>query len=320
MNEVGNNNGDSFLNRCFEGTPFFDVLFEARTRVAIFGWVEPYPLLILSLVLLMILPSVFTHTTSLAKIARIYNATRLGIMSIFHQICYGYSIAKSLNIMVLQATPCVHAFVFDGRIALLQFPSALILSGALFAFTVMRFVGFTSLLSKLLITVFLLAVSLAEVGVHESSFLQAICAVLLGYLLHYVTLRIPFRFVHIENVVLALFALAAWGLRVVHGWEPFKSFSELFFTWVVIAIDEVILFRHHVTRGGFHTIGRPLDISWVVSVAHAESTRLLNNEEGDFRRHCESDMVTSVAAFVGIFLGVLIRKVMTPVGFFAEAS
>jgi hypothetical protein len=320
MDNAGNNNGDSILNRCYERQPFFDALLNGNSRVALFGWMETYPLLVLSLLLLMILPSIFTRATSLAKIARIYNATRLGLMSIFHQICYSYSVAKPISIMVFQGTPCVHAASFDNRASLLQFPSTILMPGALFAFTLARFIGVTSLLSKLLITLFLLAISVTEVGIHESSFFQAACAIVLGYVCHFATMRVPFRFLHIENAVLTVVAAAAFGAGIAHGWTPFKAFSELFFTWIVIGIDEVIVIRHHLTRGGFHTIERPLDISWVVSIAHAESTRLLNNEEEDFPRHCESDMVTSVAAFAAIFVGVLVRRVMAPLVFFKAAS
>jgi hypothetical protein len=88
----------------------------------------------------------------------------------------------------------------------------------------------------------------------------------------------------------------------------------------VIIIDEFILCRHHVTRKGFKRIERPADISWVAEVAHAESIRLLNSEEeANFPRNCKSDLVTSVYAFVGVFIGVLVRMLLQPV-FFAVAS
>jgi hypothetical protein len=83
---VGNNVGDLFLNKCYETVHFFDVLSEAHSRLALFGWSESYPLLILLLVLLIILPSIFASTTSRLKISRIYDVTRLGLMSILHQV------------------------------------------------------------------------------------------------------------------------------------------------------------------------------------------------------------------------------------------
>jgi hypothetical protein len=128
-------------------------------------------------------------------------------------------------------------------------------------------------------------------------------------------MRIPFRFVHAENAVLILLGFAGWGAAVAQGYTTSGALNRVWFSWIIILIDEVILVRHHLTRNGFTTIERPLDISWVVE-GHGESIRLLHGEEEEnFAAHCRSDIVTSVAAFVGLFLGVLLRKIMRPLFF-----
>jgi hypothetical protein len=93
---VANNVGDSFLNKCYEKSPFFADLLVGLSLPAVFGWTESYPLIILLLVLLIILPSIFTRTSSFLKISRIYDTSRLGLISVFHQCCYSYSVATPL--------------------------------------------------------------------------------------------------------------------------------------------------------------------------------------------------------------------------------
>jgi hypothetical protein len=83
---VGNRIGDSFLNRCFETN---DVMWNLQlVRIALFGWTEPYPLLVFVLLLLIILPAMFKTEHSFLKIIRIYNSTRLGLISVLHQVAY----------------------------------------------------------------------------------------------------------------------------------------------------------------------------------------------------------------------------------------
>jgi hypothetical protein len=318
LDAVGNAIGDSFLNECFEDSPFFQKLGIARP--AIFGWTESYPLLMFNLLLLIVLPTIFTKQNSPLKLSRIYNLTRLGLMSIFHQICYSYSIAGPLSLMVFQPSPCIHSATFGELHRLLNFPDCVIVAGATFSFALSRFIGWSSLPAKLLVAACLMIVVLTDMGLNEATLLQGTAAVLISYVLHFVSLHIPFRFVHIENAILALIVLAGFLAAHAHGWPWWFSFSETWFWWIVIIIDELILWRHHVTRNGFKTIERPADISWVTEVAHGESIRLLNSEEeANFPRNCRSDLVTSVYAFVGVFVGVLVRMLLQPV-FFASAS
>jgi hypothetical protein len=315
---VANNVGDIFLNRCYETVPFFDTLYRSKTRLALVAWSESWPLLSLVLVVLLILPSIFAKTTSLLKISRIYNLTRLGLMSILHQVSYAYSIVLPLRLMVFQGAPCIHATTFGQVVP--RFPSGPTLVAAVFCFSIARFTGARALRWRLLIVAALIVLSIIEVCERDSTFLQAFCAIPLAYILHFVSIRVPFRFVHVENAVMALFVLGGWGAAVAHGWSLDSSFNQAWFAWVVVLIDEVILARHHFTRKGFRTVERPFDISWVVTEAHAEAMRLFQGEdEKNFGAYCRSDMLTSVAAFSGAFAGVLVRRVVQPI-FFTKTS
>jgi hypothetical protein len=315
---VANNIGDSFLNQCFEKNSFFHDF--SHTRDAVFGWAESYPLLILILVLLIILPSLFTHQKSLLKVSRIYNATRLGMMSLLHEVCFSYSIGGPLRMIVFQPSPCIHSVTFGQFNRLLNFPASVILGGSSFAFGVSYFIGWHSFIAKLLVTACLMVYVIAGIGTNESTFVQGTAAVGIGYILHFINLYVPFKYVHVENAVLAFVGLGGFFAVRAHGWPWSLAFSENWFVWVVILIDELMLWRHHSTRKGFRTIERPADISWVMEEGHVESIRLLNSEEeADLPKNCQSDLVTSVLAFVGVFAGVLIRTILQPV-FFPTAS
>jgi hypothetical protein len=312
--------GSSFLNRCFETVPFFDFLDKADVRTAWFSWSAPYPLVVVVLLVLIILPSIFINTQSLLKIARIYNSTRLGVMFIFHQIAFAYSVAVPLNFIVYQGSPCIHSSTFSLSKSILNFPSSHVISCGAVLFAIAEFMGFNSVIAKVAITLFLAALGIAEAGLNLSSVFQAACAIPLVYILHFIGLRIPFRFRHIENGILALFTLAGMLAGIAHGAPTMSAVQEAWFSWVVIGIDEIILLRHAITRKGFKTIERAGDISWVVERAHAEAVRLLNSEEEtEFPDHCRSDMTTSVLAFAAVFVGVLVRRFLRP-RFFTSAT
>jgi hypothetical protein len=82
-------------------------------RMAVFGWSEPYPLFIFVLLLLIILPGVFKSDRGFLKLCRIYSPTRLGLISILHQVVYLYTLVVALQIFVSQTSPCVHASGFS---------------------------------------------------------------------------------------------------------------------------------------------------------------------------------------------------------------
>ena len=311
---VSNTNGDSWLNMCLETNKFFSSVGVAYTAIS--GWSEPYPLLVLVLIMLIVLPSIFGlgSKSSFMKISRIYNFIRLGTMSILHQIGYSYTFATPLSLFINQGNPCMWGSSFEQGPSLKMFPSPLMTSAAMFSFAVARFSGVRRWISFSIATLFLTLNVILIVASTFNSVFQAVCTIFMSYILHFIHIHIPFKYIHLENVfwcvliiVCALFCIFHEKMSLTETW------FELWFGIVVIIVDEIVLIRYHMTRGGFSSIERPADIYWSVEVPHTESIRLLNSEEEDnFAKNMSSDVQTSTFAFLCFFLCVLLRRVLVP--------
>jgi hypothetical protein len=175
---------------------------------------------------------------------------------------------------------------------------------AFLAFSVVRFTSLPRPVALPVVAVVLGVVLFTELCQTLTTALQGIASVFLAYIVHFVHVHIPFRLVHLENAVLALLCIAATLFKAQDpAWRYRTAFAELWFIGVILAIDEVVLARHHLTRGGFTTIERPADINWAAERDHAETIRLLNREEeANMERSIGSDFVISVFAFIAIFI------------------
>jgi hypothetical protein len=318
---VANAIGDSFLNRCFENIDF--VTHMGHPVDAFFGWLQPYPLLILLIILLMVLPSIFRYgsNNTILKIVRIYNFTRLGVISLFHQGCYSYTIGTPLVLIFAQPTPCVHTDTFGVYTGLYMFPDNLCMSAALFAFSVARYSSVKPIIGIPIATFLLLLFLFSSVVTRQSTVFQTLSSISFSYIVHFAHVHVPFKYIHIENGVWIVFNIGGVVAAIVGlHLDRMQAFLEVWFSFVLIAIDELFLITYQLTRGGFTVIERPADLSWSVAAIHSESVRLLNSEaEAQFVSHILGDTGTSGIAFVIFFLGVLIRLMFSN-AFFPSVS
>ena len=104
--EYKNALGDSFLNRCYKNLKIFS--FFEGSYTAVLGWSEPYTLIVLIIIILIVLPSIFRYSSksSFLKISRLYNSIRLGLMSLLHQVGYSYTIMIPLETIIGSPVPC----------------------------------------------------------------------------------------------------------------------------------------------------------------------------------------------------------------------
>ncbi|EAY12847.1 hypothetical protein TVAG_222010 [Trichomonas vaginalis G3] len=302
---------DSIWNRCLLGNDFiykFGFFF-----TPIFGWSEPYPMAILSLVLLIILPTIF-RIGQFQKASRLYSISRLSILSIFHQISYAYTLIKPMATVIGCNSPC---YLYSTQFKLeYSLPSMLVSSAAFFLYTVTKLSGLSM---KFLIPVWFISLSvlgLFAIAAGFTSVFQFIFTVCFTYIVHMWHQYLPFRYIHYENLVLFIFCLVVfiyygikYGLRLV--------IFQLMFSIFLPIIDEVILIRHHLTRGDFSMIERPLDINFKNDSLNVETIRLLNSEEEEvFYRNIREDMLTSVFCFFIFLIPMFIRSSYMPDNFF----
>ena len=310
--------GDSFLNRCFADSPIFQTINGLYTPLL--GWSEPYPLIFLLLMLLIVLPTIF-RVGAFLKVSRLYNITRLGLLSLFHQISYSYTVMESLCLIFKQPAPCFSDMSALTDVNNYSFPSAIIASSAFLVFTVTKYVGIKIYFAIIIWIVFFSIQSFLAMADNFNTFFQSLVTIFFCYLLHIWHNFLPFKFIHIENAVLFLFSLIIF---IVYAALDLSSFSNLFFTmwfnFLVLIIDEVLLARHHQTRGDFSTIERPGDLKWTIEKEHVETIRLLNSEEEEmFTKNIDVDLNTSLIAFVLFFIGVILRRIVASENFFRSS-
>ena len=307
--------GDSFLNRCFANNEFFQKISGFYTPLL--GWSEPYPLIFLLLMLLIVLPTIF-RVGAFLKVSRLYNITRLGLLSLFHQISYSYTVMESLCLIFKQPAPCFDNMISLSDVNNFSFPSTIISSSAFLIFTVTKYAGIKIYWAVLIWLAFFSVQTFLAIADNFNTFFQIVVTIFFSYLLHKWHTFLPFKFIHIENAVLLVFSLVIF---IVYAVKKLSSFSNLFFTmwfnFLVLIIDEVLLARHHQTRGDFSTIERPGDLKWTIETEHVETIRLLNSEEEEmFTKNIDVDLNTSIIAFVIFFIGVLLRRLVTSENFF----
>lgn len=311
--------GDSFLNQCIKGISIFDVLGPFYTPIL--GWSEPYPLLVLIIIILIVIPSMFKSASksSFLKISRLYNSIRLGLISLLHQVGYSYTIMIPLEQVIGQSGPCVNMGNGNDAEASESF-SASIWSASIFVYQILRLSGSKSPIFYIISFVFIFMVVLFAMCTNFASLFQAIFVILLSYICHSLNLLVPFQYTHIENGVLTLYGII---ISIILGLShPYRNvFNSVWFSFLVIIVDEFLLLRHQLTRNGFPSITTAGEITWATEIQHVESIRLLNSEEEEsFFQNLKNDTVTSVFALIIFYIGVLIRKLVTVGAFFQSVS
>ena len=101
--------GDSLWNRCLYTPNYPKTLADIVSMF--FRWTEPHVLVEICLVILILLPLIFMARSdeSLIKISRLYNISRLSVLTLFHKILYIYLIFIPLAYFIGQPPPCVDA-------------------------------------------------------------------------------------------------------------------------------------------------------------------------------------------------------------------
>lgn len=311
--------GDSFLHKCYSEPIFFQSINDVYT--ALFYWTEPYPLFLLLLIVLIILPAIFKFCSqgSFLKIYRLYNIIRLGLLSLLHQVTYSYTIQTPLCVFVHQTGPCIYGDSLETSISDFRYPFSAAISACVFLFTVARFSGIARWKSAIFITIFLVILVITVIASGLASVFQTVSTIFIAYILHFIHLYIHFKWIHVENAIVLVLNIAATIFCVYSLEASGNSITYLMlFPFSVLLIDEFMITRHQLSRDRF-TVERPADLTWSIESQHTESIRLLNNEEEEnFDKNLNTDILTAILAFAMFFVIVLVRGVITSTNFFTS--
>ena len=304
--------GDSFLHKCYIDRPFFKLIGGVYT--AIFYWTEPYPLFLLILIVLIILPAIFKFCSqgTFLKIYRLYNIIRLGLISLLHQVIYSYTVQTPLSLFVHQSGPCIESNSLEVSINDYQFPFSPCISVCVFLFTVARFSGVTKWKSYLFISIFLTMLVITVIASGLASLFQSVSTIFISYILHFIHIHVHFKWIHIENIIVCVFNIIAtiYSIHSLKASIRLVTFSMLF-PFSFLLIDEFMLSCYQISRDRF-TVERPADLTWSIESQHTESIRLLNNEEEEnFYKNLNTDILTAILSFVIFFIAVLVRGTIT---------
>lgn len=310
--------GDSFWNKCFQKEWYNDKI--ANILGLSLRWTEPNVLVQICLVILIILPLIFMIRTdeNYIKISRLYNVSRLSILTLFHRFLYIYLIFVPLSYVIGQPPPCATS---DKNIPLnfqrlYSFPSPKIGSLCFTIFYVGSLFSISYKKSFIFVFLFTIIFSIHFILLGRLSVAQTVFSIALSYILQFYSQRVPFFVMHIENMILTvLIFLIMFGLGPQflpgHTKSPNLDFTGRMISGIaLLIIDWVMIGRYNYTRRGYAKIGKPKDIQ--IEAGEGQYFAVLSSEEElHFLKNLKNDVIDSFVASVLFLIGVGIRHYLT---------
>ena len=299
--------GDSWINQCHYSLQYDKTMgsfFSILTR-----WTQPNFLVIYCLILLFVLPILFlSHSDeSQFKLSRLYNVSRLSILTFFHRVLYVYLFCFPFSLLMEQHSPCRDAFETDSEYnKTLNFPS---INMCGLCFTALFFASFFAVLYKKLnfaFGIFLIIYSIHIVFTGELSLAQSFFSLSISYIFHFYSMRVPFWVMHIENVVFPIFFFTVFIIKWDLLFGTAEFLGEAILALALWIADFFMFVRYHFTRAGFFSLGRPIDIKFETE---SKSAQIASSEVDDnFFRNLTMDLVDSSIALFLYILGLIIQR------------
>lgn len=306
-------NGDSWLNSCFLLPDYEYVMGPVINHLL--RWTEPYILVTCCLVILLLLPLIFLIRPEDAymKVSRLYNVSRLSVLTFFHRLSYIYVIISPLSFLIGQNPPCralyiSHESSFE-RIYYLPNPRF-----SAFCLLMLYLWSISSATRKKFSWGFLIV--MLVMGGHyvmtgDMSVGQWMLTTCLSYALHFYAMRVPFWFLHIENILIAVIFIIMFAVERGRYWEDTEGLGRTVAALSLWIADFLLLGRYHCTRAGFVAIGRPIDMEWETDSKSSAYFSILSSEGEDaFTANLRMDLVDSIIAVVVYAFGLLFRQLV----------
>ena len=300
--------GDSILNRCL-----YNSKYEKVTGIwfsHIFRWTEPHLLVTVNLVILLLLPLIFLvrPDDSYLKISRLYNVSRLSVLTFFHRVVYIYLIFCPLALIIAQNPPCHQNNASDSFKDLYYFPSPKFAS---FTITCLYFCSLASasrMRFTFLFVVFILAAGVHEIFAGDLSVAQMLVTFSLSYVIHFYSQRVPFWFLHVENIVLPVIFIILFIVKRDTFFGNAEALGRAITTLSLWISDFYMLGRYHCTRAGFVSVGRPIDLEYETDAKTSAYFSILSSEEEDvFSMNLKKDLIDSGVSMLLYLIGLIIR-------------
>ena len=303
--------GDSFVNACFIKPTYRKTIGVFFSFV--FSWMQrPNVIFASCLIFLFLLPLIFITNkgNSYPKITRLYNVSRLSILTLFHRICYIYLIIIPLAFLINQKPPCKRVGGNDS--SLYNFPNA---SYSMFCMVILY--GISLCQSKRYIARIILYLILLLSPIHmilcgHDSVGQALFTLCFTYVLHYYSLRVPFWVLHIENIVLPIFSIVLYSMDNVRFMNSEIMIPRAIRALVLWMIDSFMLIRYQLTRYGFISIGRPIDLGLETEKKSGTYFAILSSESEDiFMRNIRNDLLDAVISMIFSIFGLFLIRLFS---------
>ncbi|OHT08873.1 hypothetical protein TRFO_22456 [Tritrichomonas foetus] len=305
-------NGDSWINSCFYLSEYENVM--GGFMSIVFRWTEPNLLVICCFVFLFILPLIFLIRPDDAynKASRLYNVSRLSILTFFHRIIYIFLVFWPISFLIRQNSPCHDIYSDENDILSNQnFPSTKFCS---FCLTVLYFSSFASVTHQkytFLFGLFLILSTFHYVLTGTLSFGQAIFSLSISYVFHFYSMRVPFWVMHVENIVLPIVFIIIFIIKREEFFNNTSNLSNAILTLSLWISDFYMLARYHLTRAGFVSIGRPIDLEFETDSKSSQYFSIVSSEtEGTFSKNLKLDLIDSVLGIIFFTTGTIIQHIV----------
>lgn len=301
-------NGDSILNRCLYIAAYEKYFSPVISHM--FRWTEPLILVSVCLVILLLLPLIFLvrPDDSYLKISRLYNVSRLSVLTFFHRVIYIYLIFCPLSLLINQQPPCRQYNASASFYYLAYFPSPKFAS---FTFACL-YIGSLASVSKVKFVPIFVAINflvgLSNILAGDLSVAQMLATFCLTYIIHFYSMRVPFWFLHVENIVLPILFVIIFILQKDVFFHRTFALGRAITTLSLWVANCYMLGRYHYTRAGFVSVGRPIDLEYEADTKSNAYFSILSSEEEDvFTANLRKDLLDSCVATIVYLVGLVLR-------------
>lgn len=280
----------------------------------LFRWTEPLLVVAACLVVLLLLPLLLLagKESSYLKLSRIYNVSRLSILTLFHRITYVYMIILPLAFFINQRPPCVKVNARTGFLATTyNFPNPKYSSFCFVMLYISSLFGTARAKQKQKFVVLALLVAMpvhwvfcGDVSVAHITFTLCFC-----FILHYYSMRIPFWFMHVENVLLPLVSLGIYYTRKERFLRDPSIIGKEITALSLWVSDMYMLIKYQLSRTGFISVGRQIDLDLETRSKRGGYFSVLSSEsELSFTNSLKKDACDSIVSVVIFTVGLIVRN------------